>query len=374
MTIWASLDTHLVAHLWAPLVTALSVTVPLLCFLTAALTLTEFVRESGLIARAAGVLARAGRGSCGLLLALVCGVCALLTLTVSLDGAVVLMAPLVAAAGDAAGIRRGPLLAATIVVANALSPALPQANPTNLVVIARLGIGSSTFVASMALPALVATAICLAAVWLRERRFVSQRYSAPVPEATRLAGAEWTAIAALVAAAVLQSAAPAAGVAPWWPLCLVALALAAARRLATGRFPRPAVPWRIGAQVLTLAFAAGLVVRLAGIAPAGSNAAGPLVLVAVAAGAALMAAVINNLPASVVLASVLAPGPAVYAALLGLSVGALTSRRGSVATMIALDLSDRRTARSIAVRYRRVFFPVALAATAVAAAGVAAGW
>ena len=374
MTILSGFETHPIDQSWAALATALRVTVPLLCFLTAALTLTEMVRESRLIVRVAGLLARAGRGSCGLLLALVCGVCALLTLTVSLDGAVVLMAPLVAAVGDAAGVRRGPLLAATIVVANALSPAVPQANPTNLVVIARLGIGSAAFVSAMVLPALVATAICLSAVWLRERRFVTERYSAAVAPAAGLSSAEWTAIAALVAAAVLQSAAPVAGVAPWWPICLVAVALAASRGVAGGRFPRPVVPWRIGAQVLALAFAAGLLVRVAGIAPAGSQGAGAGSLVVVAAAAALLAALLNNLPASVVLASLLAPGPAVYAALLGLSVGALASRRGSVATMIALDLSDRPTARSIAVRYRRVFFPVALAATAVAAAGVAAGW
>jgi arsenical pump membrane protein len=353
---------------------AVAVTLPLICFLTAAICLTDIVAASGLVDRAAVRLARIGRGRCGLLFLVVCGVAAALTATLSLDGAVVVMTPLVAALGRVADVRREPLVLAVIAVANAASPALPQGNPTNLVVMARLAIGSRAFIAEMALPALAATVLCVAAVWLRERRALRARYVRPAALDPGPAGRERLALAALVAAAVAQSAAPWLGIAPWWPICAVAAATLAAVRAAGSRTPAIRVPWRIGGQVLAIATVADLALRVTGVhaLAAGRIGAGPLLLVALAA--AGLAALLNNLPASVVVAAAMAPGPAVYAALVGLSVGALATSRGSVATAIVLELTDRRTAAAVSHRYVRRFAPAAVAATLLAAAGLAAGW
>src|SRR4051812_24855142 len=74
---------------------ALATVAPLACFLTAALSLAAMVERSGLCDRAAAAVARAGRGRSVALYALVCAVCAGLTAVVSLDGAVVLMVPVV---------------------------------------------------------------------------------------------------------------------------------------------------------------------------------------------------------------------------------------------------------------------------------------
>jgi hypothetical protein len=49
--------------------------------------------------------------------------------------------------------------------------------------------------------------------------------------------------------------------------------------------------------------------------------------------------VANNLPASAAVATVVSASPGAYAALIGLSVGALATPHGSVATMIASDLA-----------------------------------
>jgi hypothetical protein len=54
---------------------------------------------------------------------------------------------------------------------------------------------------------------------------------------------------------------------------------------------------------------------------------------------ALAAALANNLPASVSVASLLAGGPTAYAATLGLGVGALATPQGSVATLLAAELA-----------------------------------
>ena len=86
-----------------------SVIAPLIAFLGAALTLAGFVQRSGLAERAAGVLAARARGSSLLLYVLVCALCVALTAAISLDGAVVLMVPLLLVL-DAA--LRGPLRAA----------------------------------------------------------------------------------------------------------------------------------------------------------------------------------------------------------------------------------------------------------------------
>ncbi len=88
--------------------------------------------------RAAVALARRARGNGLALYALVCGLCALLTATVSLDGAVVLIVPLIIALHRRYDARITPLLLGAVAVANAASIAVPQGNPTNLVVINHL--------------------------------------------------------------------------------------------------------------------------------------------------------------------------------------------------------------------------------------------
>src|SRR2546421_9478092 len=79
---------------FATLRVAIDETVPIALFLTAAMWLAAFAASAGLSERLAGVVARAARGSGLRLYVLVCALCALLTATVSLDGAVVLMVPL----------------------------------------------------------------------------------------------------------------------------------------------------------------------------------------------------------------------------------------------------------------------------------------
>ena len=62
---------------------------------------------------------------------------------------------------------------------------------------------------------------------------------------------------------------------------------------------------------------------------------------AVAAVTAVAAAAVNNLPASAAVAAALT-GPAAYAALAGVSVGALATEHGSVATLLAGELAGAR--------------------------------
>ena len=51
----------------------------------------------------------------------------------------------------------------------------------------------------------------------------------------------------------------------------------------------------------------------------------------------------NNLPAAVAAGALLHSGPAAFAVLSGLSVGALAGSRGSVATLLVCDLAGPRS-------------------------------
>src|ERR671925_126840 len=158
---------------------ALAAIAPLLTFLAAALTLAALVERSGLAERAAVSLAAAARGSAALLYVLVCALCALLTAVVSLDGAVVLMVPVLLALARHARAPLAPLFLGVVAVANAASIAVPQGNPTNLVVMNQLGLSPEAFLAHMLAPGLAATLICAAGVAFRERRLLAGAYARP---------------------------------------------------------------------------------------------------------------------------------------------------------------------------------------------------
>jgi arsenical pump membrane protein len=103
-----------------------------------------------------------------------------------------------------------------------------------------------------------------------------------------------------------------------------------------------------------------LLVVLLPVVPAENvGAAGLWALLAVSLVISVLAAVVNNLPASAVVAAALAPGPPAYAALIGLSIGALALPQGSVATLIVGDLAGESP-------HERSLTPIALAGAAAA--------
>ena len=317
----------------------LAAVAPMVVFLSAALTLAAVVERSGLAGRAACALAAGARGNAATLYAATCALCALLTAVVSLDGAVVLMVPVVMALSRRRDVPYGPLFTGVIVVANAASVAVPLGNPTNLVVIERLGLSPGAFVAHMLVPGLAAAALCACAVAVRERRALAGGY--PAPAASRraaLSAPERHAALSLAGAALAAWAAALSGMAPWWPFAAaVVVALATAPRR-----PRLIVPWRVSAQVTGLLIATGAL-GLQLHSPATLALPG-LVAVALATGAA--SALANNLPVSICAASLLSAGPSAYAALIGLGVGSLATPHGSLATLIAVDAAGEGAPRA----------------------------
>ena len=312
-----------------------SVVAPLIAFLGAALTLAGLVERSGLAERAAGVLAVHARGSALLLYALVCATCALLTAAISLDGAVVLMVPVLTVLARRFGAPFAPLFLGTVVVANAVSLAVPEGNPTNLVIISRLGLSATAFVEHMILPGLAAALVCAIGVALSERQALATPLRVSRPTASSLSGGEWHAAISLGFAALAALASLLAGMSPWWPFAgAVALALALGARRER---PVLVIPWRVTVQVAGLLItteALGLTVR----APGALSLVG---LLAVAGGVGAASALANNLPVSVCATGLLTAGAPAYAASVGLAVGSLATPQGSVATLIAGQLAGR---------------------------------
>jgi Na+/H+ antiporter NhaD/arsenite permease-like protein len=319
------------AVLGAPVGPALDVVAPLIAFLGAALTLAALVERSGIADRAASALAARAGGSALALYALVCATCAALTAAVSLDGAVVLVVPLLLVLSRRFGAPFAPLFLGAVIVANAGSIAVPQGNPTNLVVIDRLELSPATFMLHMLVPGLVAAALGAAGIALAERRALAARIAAPSRDRSPWSRSERHAALSLAGAALTAWVAPLFGVAPWWPfIAAVALAVLAARER-----PRLIVPWRIAGQVIALVVAVGAL----GIAPPAPAQLALPGLLLVAAAVAAASAVANNLPVSVSAASLLASGPPAYAAAVGLAVGSVATPHGSVATLIASQLA-----------------------------------
>ena len=332
---------------------ALSSVGPAVVFLWAVMRLALLAERSGLAARLADVLLAAGRGSVFRLFWWVCATCALLTAALSLDGAVVVMAPVLLILRGR-GLPQRPLLLGTVAVANAFSAALPAGNPTNLVVMARLGLEPAAFVARMGVPAALATLVCVLAVVLVERRALWLDYEPRERPGLRLDPGQRFPALLLGAAALADWLSPLFGLSPWLPVAATALVAGRGLRLGT-------LPLRVGAQV------AGLLLVLAALPPVSLPAESLLALLAIAGLTALLSGLANNLPASAAVAAAMGPGMAPYAALLGLSAGALVTPHGSVATIASLELADAAPPP----RWLRTWLPAAAVALA---AGTALLW
>jgi arsenical pump membrane protein len=270
------------------------------------------------------------------------------------------MVPLLLVLADRFHAPGQPLFLGVVAVANVASIAVPQGNPTNLVLIDRLDLSPLAFVSHMLAPGLVAAALCAAAVALSERRTLSASYRIPERRRTRMTRAERHAAASLAAAALAAWAAPLAGIAPWWPFTgTVALALAL-----RGRRPQLTVPWRIATQIGAML----IIVSSLGLRPPAIPL-GILGLLTIAGGLAAAGALLNNLPASVWASTLLMAGSG-YAASIGLAIGPLAAPQGSVATLIATDLAGDAAPRFPVRRFALITAIALIAATLLIWAGL----
>ncbi|MDG3012087.1 arsenic transporter [Rhodococcus sp. D2-41] len=339
LAIYAGLVTPVQARL------AVADMLPTVGFLAAVLALAHLADALGVFRWLASVLGRSSRRDGHRLLTFVFVAGAVTTAALSLDATVVLLTPALLATARQEGLVARPYSYASVHLSNSASLLMPVSNLTNLLAFSAVGVSFLHFTALMALPWLVAVVVELLVFrWFFARDLDRPGHDdtvAPVP-APRVA----LTILGLTLAGFAVSGF--AGIEPVWVAGAGAVALAvpalARRRTRVRRIVRETTP-----EFLLFVLALGVVVAgishgplgrlLADHLPSGT---GFVDLLIVAVGAAVLANVVNNLPAIMMLTAALgaaAPSGAattglVLAALIGVNIGPNLTYVGSLATML----------------------------------------
>lgn len=313
---------------------------PVLGFLAAVLVLGRLCADEGVFHACGAWMARGGAGRPRRLLAQVFVIASSITAVLSLDATVVLLTPVVFATAARLGARPRPHVYACTHLANTASLLLPVSNLTNLLAFAASGLSFSRFAALMVLPWLVAIGV----EYVVLRRFFATDLDAgaqapPAAEPPELPLFALITVACTLPGFVVTSA---FGINPAWAAAAGALVLAG-RALARRRTSPAGLVRAAAVPFLAFVLALGIVVRavvdngldraLGHLIPGGASLPA---LLGLAALAAVLANVINNLPAVLVLLPLTAPsGPgAVLAVLLGVNIGPNLTYAGSLATLL----------------------------------------
>ncbi|WP_375489242.1 SLC13 family permease [uncultured Jatrophihabitans sp.] len=310
---------------------------PTVGFLAAILLFGHLCAEAGVFDYLANRAARASRGSPTRLLLRAVTMAALVTATLTLDATVVLVTPVLVATARRMQIPPRPFTYTSVRLANSGSLLLPVSNLTNLLAFGAAGLSFGRFTTLMALPWLLACTLEWAALRVFFRRDLRTRAknidtTLPAPR---------YALSVFAVTVVLFVVTSATHVAPAWAAALGSVALLVPRVLQ--RDVRPltiidAASPGFCAFVLALAVIVNAVTRhglgahLADLVPSGTSF---VALLATALLAALLANVVNNLPATLALLPAVAGQPAlVLAVLLGVNIGPNLAYPGSLATLL----------------------------------------
>jgi arsenical pump membrane protein len=327
------------------LVDELSLLGPVVAFLGAILLVSELCDVDGLFRWAGATMAEFARGSGVGLLRLVFLAGAVVTAVLSLDATVVLLTPVVYATAARVGLRPRPHVYACSHLANGASLLLPVSNLTNLLACAVAGLGFARFAALMALPW-----VCVLAVeYVALRRWFAGDLSLPATgsaSATAPDGGrpKLPVIPVVVLSVMLVGfvASSVVHVEAMWVAAAAAVVLAVRATAARRVSPRQVLA-ALNLPFLAFVLSLGIVVRavvdngLAGamghLVPGG---AGLTDMLWWAGLAAVLANLVNNLPAVLVLLPLAAPAGvgAVLAVIIGVNVGPNLTYVGSLATLL----------------------------------------
>jgi arsenical pump membrane protein len=343
-------------------------------FLAAVLVLAQLCDDEGVFAACGVAMARSCRGRAARLLVGVFVVASVVTAILSLDATVVLLTPVVFA--TAASLRVPPKahVYACTHLANSASLLLPVSNLTNLLAFTASGLTFVRFGALMSLPWLVVIAV----EYLVLSRFFAgdlDRPAVPVPVRHQPLPVFALAVLALTLGGFVATSF--AGVNPAWA-AVAGVVLLGGRALAQRR---TTVPRLVGAaSPLFLAFLLGLGVVVRAVLDNGLGSAVDRLLpegsslpalLGVAACAAVLANMVNNLPAVLALLPVAALGGAgpVLATLIGVNVGPNLTYVGSLATLLWRRVAREHEAEPDVREYTRLGLltvPVALVGAVLA--------
>jgi arsenical pump membrane protein len=303
------------------------------------LLLADLADREGLFTWAAAVTARRAGSSPQGLLGRVFLLATVVTAVLSLDATVVLLTPVVVATARRMRVPVAPHGYAVGHLANSASLLLPVSNLTNLLAVAATGMSFVHFAGLMVLPQLATVALEYLVLRRLFRADLAQPVSAPVHD---VPGTPVLALAVVGATVAGFAVASLVGIGPVWPATAGVVVLAV-RQLAIGRTRPPhlvrAANLPFGLFVLGLAVLVlvlqqhGLETLLRDLLPSGD---GLAALLTVAAVSALLANLVNNLPATLALLPAAAAGgvPTVLAVLIGVNLGPNLTYAGSLANLL----------------------------------------
>ena len=315
---------------------------PVVAFLAAVLVLAKLCDDEGLFDALGAITARTSDGNPAALLRRVFVIAAVTTAVLSLDATIVLLTPVVLSTARTLSVPVRPHAYATAHLSNTASLLLPVSNLTNLLAFATAaaaGLSFTGFTVLMAVPWLVA----IAAEYLVFRKYFA-RDLAPVPATADIVAPALPRFVLVVLGLTLAGFAVTSvlGVEPVWAAAAGALVLAARgllRRTSTvvGLFRSVHLTFLIFVLALGVVVQAVMVNGLQDwmhrIVPDGT---GLAALLGIAVIAAVLANVVNNLPAVLVLLPLAAvAGPAaILAVLIGVNIGPNLTYVGSLSNLL----------------------------------------
>jgi arsenical pump membrane protein len=330
---------------------------PTVGFLAAILVFGHLCADAGVFDYLGTRAATLSRGDPRRLLLLVVGLAAAVTATLTLDSTVVLLTPVVLRTVAALRVPARPHAYACTRLANSGSLLLPVSNLTNLLAFGAAGLSFGRFTGLMVVP----WGRGVGAEWLGLRTFFRRDLVAPpVDGAPAVSSGRRTApryaLAVLAVTVALFVIASSVDVNPAWAALLGCLALLVPRvRTREVHLPRLVLEASPGFCAFVLALAVivdgvtrhGLGHLLQRLAPDSTSFPA---LLALAGLAALLANLLNNLPATLAFVPVVAAtGPAaVLAVLIGVNIGPNATYPGSLATLLwrrLLPADERPAAR-----------------------------
>ncbi len=347
---------------------------PVVAFLAAVLVLAKLCDDEGLFEALGAVMARSSSGRPDVLLRQVFVIAAVITAVLSLDATVVLLTPVVLATVRTLGVPVRPHAYATAHLSNTASLLLPVSNLTNLLAFTAAGLSFTRFTVLMTAPWLVA----IAAEYLIFRRFFARELvptaGTEAVEAPHLPKFVLVVLALTLAGFAVTSL---LGVEPVWAALGGALVLGI-RSLAQRRSTPLGIARSVNLPFLVFVLALGVVVQavmvngltagMGHLIPGGDTLPA---LLAIAAVAAILSNLVNNLPAVLVMLPLVAAGgpAAVLAVLIGVNIGPNLTYVGSLANLLwrrVLNANDAPPHVGVFTRLGLLTVPVTLVLAVVA--------
>jgi arsenical pump membrane protein len=316
---------------------------PVVGFLAAVLALAHLCDDEGLFHAAGTLMARASTGDPRRLLTRVFLIGAITTAVLSLDATVVLLTPVVLTTARTLDITPRPHAYATAHLANTASLVFPVSNLTNLLAFAVAGLSFTQFSAVMTAPWLAGVAVEFIVLRWLFRRELSRPAAEVTPPPPEVPVFVLAVLGLTLAGFVITSL---VDVSPAWAALAGALVLGV-RSLLRRRSTVGGVARAVNVPFLAFVLCLGVVVDavvhptdqsglgdiMRGLLPVGDSLPA---LLGFAAVAAVLANLVNNLPAVLVLLPlVAASGPAaVLAVLIGVNVGPNLGYVGSLSNLL----------------------------------------